>query len=403
MIFGFRVAIRYLLSGGGQTILMVSLVMIGVTAYTFITATVQGVQSNVIDSTLGSSSHVTIEPWDRLPVLIAEAENILPTTVQGQQRDKVITDWKSVLERIEGLPGIVAVSPSVVGSGFAIRGTQLRPISIKGGFTEEVNGIVDLRKDLTAGSFLLDSGGCVIGVTLARKLNLGIGDKFRIQSEKLDIASFQVRGIVYAGTPAFDETNVFVYLPDAQRLLRKTGAITSIETKLYDLWDADKLADRIQDRTGLEAKPWNRENGQIMSLITSQNLATGVIRAFALLSVAVGIASVLNVTVTQKSKEIGILKSMGARGINITSTFVALGGLIGVVGGIFGAILSYASTVLVGGLTKAAPKGTPSFTMDFRPEYIWQAVAVAIVVAMLGAIIPSRKAARLDPVEAIRA
>jgi lipoprotein-releasing system permease protein len=219
----------------------------------------------------------------------------------------------------------------------------------------------------------------------------------------LDIASFQVRGIVYAGTPAFDETNVFVYLPDAQRLLRKTGAITSIETKLYDLWDADKLADRIQDRTGLEAKPWNRENGQIMSLITSQNLATGVIRAFALLSVAVGIASVLNVTVTQKSKEIGILKSMGARGINITSTFVALGGLIGVVGGIFGAILSYASTVLVGGLTKAAPKGTPSFTMDFRPEYIWQAVAVAIVVAMLGAIIPSRKAARLDPVEAIRA
>jgi len=298
MIFGFRVAIRYLLSGGGQTILMVSLVMIGVTAYTFITATVQGVQSNVIDSTLGSSSHVTIEPWDRLPVLIAEAENILPTTVQGQQRDKVITDWKSVLERIEGLPGIVAVSPSVVGSGFAIRGTQLRPISIKGGFTEEVNGIVDLRKDLTVGSFLLDSGGCVIGVTLARKLNLGIGDKFRIQSEKLDIASFQVRGIVYAGTPAFDETNVFVYLPDAQRLLRKTGAITSIETKLYDLWDADKLADRIQDRTGLEAKPWNRENGQIMSLITSQNLATGVIRAFALLSVAVGIASVLNVTVT---------------------------------------------------------------------------------------------------------
>lgn len=393
MIFGIRLAIRYLISGGGQTILMVCLVMIGVTAYTFITATVQGVQSNVIDSTLGSSSHVTIEPWDRLPLLISAGDDVLPMTVKGQQRDKVITDWKSVIKRIEGLPGIVAVSPTVVGSGFAIRGTQLRPISIKGGYTEEMNGIVDLREDLTDGAFQMDSGGCVIGVTLAKKLSLGVGDKFRIQSEKLDVASFQVRGIVYAGTPAFDETTVFVDLYDAQRLLDKTGAITAIEMKLDDLWAAEKLAERIQDRTGLEAKPWNRENGQIMSLITSQNLATGVIRAFALLSVAVGIASVLNVTVTQKSREIGIVKSMGATAINITSTFVALGGLIGVVGGIFGAVLSYASTSVIGSASKAAPKGSPSFSMDFRPEYIWQAVAVAVIVAMIGAIIPARKGA----------
>ena len=402
MKLGFRIALRYVMAGGSQTYLMMALVMIGVTAYTFITATVTGVQKSVIDQTLGSSSHVTVEPYDRLPLVLDSSKEVLPVIIRGQQRDKKISDWKSVMKRIEGLAGITSLSPTVTGSGFAIKGTQSRPISLKGGYTDQLDGIVDVKTSIIQGEFKLDSGRCVIGITLAKKLSLSLGEKVRLQSEKGIIATYQIAGLISKGNPNFDESTVWLDLHDAQRMMELPGAITAIETKLSDIWVADAVARRLSDRTGLDCKPWTRENGQIMTLITSQNLATGVIRAFALLSVAVGIASVLNVTVSQKSKEIGIVKSMGAKANQITATFVILGGLIGFVGGILGAVLTYISTSAIVGATKDLPKGGPTVSMDFRPEYIWQAILVAITVAVVGAIIPARKASRLDPVEAIR-
>lgn len=402
MKLGLRLAFRYVLSGGSQTALMAALVMIGVTAYTFITATVQGVQANVIDQSLGSSSHLTVEPFDRLPQTLNPSAETLVVVQSGNQRDKRISDWQSVMKRMATVPGIIAISPNINGSGFAERGTQIRPITIKGGNADELENIVHMKKNLVAGNFQLSAGRVVLGKTLAGRLSVGVGDRLRLRSEKGVAFEVWINGIVYAGSPNFDDGTVFTSLADAQRLMNLEGGISTIETKVDEIFSADQVAFRVADRTGLRAKPWTEENKQIMTLIQSQNIATGVIRGFALLSIAFGIGSVLNVTVAQKSKEIGIIKGMGGQTGSILSAFVCLGALIGLIGGVSGAGLTYVVMAMIRTALGAAPKGSPTFSMDFRPEFIWQAVVSSLIVASLGAIVPARNASRMDPVEAIR-
>lgn len=401
MRLGFRLGLRYVLAGGTQTLLMMVLVMIGVTAYTFITATVVGVQSSVIDQSLGASSHITVEARERLPLTLEASRGELVVTQTGQQRDKKITDYRSLMERLDANPNLTAVSPVVSGGGFISRGTQSRPITIMGCDAERMEKIIQARKDLELGEFKLEAGDVVLGRTLAKRLNISLGDRVRVNSDKGISADFRVTGVLYKGTPPIDEQNIYVKLEDGQRLLDRVGNISAIETKVADVFTADAIAASL-DMGDLDVKPWTRENTQVLTLIQSQNLATGVIRGFALLSVAFGVASVLNVTVAQKSKEIGILKGMGGRTSTFMVTFISLGGAIGALGGVMGAGLTYLAMAAVKSVSAAAPKGSPSLSMDFRPEYISQAIYLSVIVAMVGAILPSWKAARLDPMEAIR-
>jgi len=404
LIFGFYTALRYVQSGRNQTILMLCLVMVGVTAYTFITATVQGIQSDVIRNSLGSSSHVTIEPFDDLPIVdrTIDRGQVLSTIQTGQQREKKISDWPSEIARLGELPEITVISPAVLGSGFVERGTQSRPVSIRGGEPELMDLIVNIKKDLVEGVFDLSAGKAVIGITLAKKLNVSVSDRVRVISNRGVQTNVQIAGIVYAGNPIADESTIYVTLGDAQRLLRLDGSISAIEVKVKNVFDAAKVAEILRQRVKLKCTPWMENNTQVLTLISSQNIATGVIRAFALLSVALGIASVLNVTVTQKGKEIGIIKSMGAVQSQVLYVFIFLGGFIGLLGGLAGAFLSYVLNAALKVVSANTQKGAPSFATDFQMRQVWEAVIVAVLVAVIGAYIPARKASKLDPVEAIR-
>jgi lipoprotein-releasing system permease protein len=325
------------------------------------------------------------------------------TTLKSGQRPKKISDWTSVVKRSAGLHEINVVSPVIIGSGLANRGQQVRPITIQGGLTAETEGITKLTDDVVSGVFELKTGCAVIGSKLASRLSLKVGDRLTILSETGDQRSLIVRGIVEAGIPRFDEDTVFVELHEAQNMLGKPGYISSLQLKIKDVFAAKDVAARLRDQTGLDAIPWDRENTQLLTMLASQTLATGVVRGFALVSVALGVASVLSVTVTQKSKEIGILKSMGAGAKQVIASFVILGALIGSIGGVGGGAVTFVVVQLVQKASMAAPKGTLRLSLDFQFSYIYQALVVAVIMAASGAIFPARRAARMDPVEAIRA
>jgi lipoprotein-releasing system permease protein len=187
-----------------------------------------------------------------------------------------------------------------------------------------------------------------------------------------------------------------VGLPRAQTLLGLPGAVTEIDLTVHDLFAAKDIATRIARTFGVKAESWMTTNGQLLNALQSQSLSTNIIRLSVALSVALGIASVLAVSVVQRTREIGILRAMGATRARMMSVFLIQGGLLGLVGSMFGALLG-AGAVYV--FDTAGPR---LFPVTVSPWLVPQAMLIATLAGVVAALAPARRAARLDPVEAIR-
>ena len=194
---------------------------------------------------------------------------------------------------------------------------------------------------------------------------------------------------------------MYVGLRTAQTLLDLVGGVSSIDLSLRNIYIAETLAQSIAGETGLQADSWIKTNAQFFTALSSQKISSNVIRFFIALSVAFGIASVLVVSVVQRSKEIGILRAMGATRRQILRTFLLQGGIVGLLGSFLGTALAWLFLALWRAMAKN-PDGTPMFMITVEPELFAIAAAGATLVGILAALMPARRAANLDPVVAIR-
>ena len=190
-------------------------------------------------------------------------------------------------------------------------------------------------------------------------------------------------------------------LHTAQALLGLIGGVTSIDLTVPDIYAAEVVAQAISAATGVEADSWIRTNTQLYIAINAQIVANTSIRFFVGLAIAFGIAAVLIVSVTQKSKEIGILRAMGASRGQIMRVFLLEGGVLGLAGSLFGSLLGAAAIVAWGALVKN-PDGTPLFPLELDPRLFIGAAVLATLTGVVAALAPALRGARLDPVVAIR-
>jgi lipoprotein-releasing system permease protein len=188
----------------------------------------------------------------------------------------------------------------------------------------------------------------------------------------------------------------------AQTLLALPGGASQIDLKVADLFGAEVLARRLEAQTGLTVESWMRTNEQLLAAISAQDISTRTIRAFVILIVAVGIASVLVVWVVQKRREIGILRAMGASRDRVQRVFLLQGAIVAATGSIIGSVLA-AAMLLVFLRVARTPDGAPLFELIAMPPWLYAAAIVgAIAGGIAAAALPARAAARLDPAQAIR-
>ena len=161
------------------------------------------------------------------------------------------------------------------------------------------------------------------------------------------------------------------------------------------------IAQVIQQETGLLAESWITSNAQFFSALAAQSMSNTIIRFFVGLTAALGIASVLVVSVVQKSKEIGILRATGSSRQQILRVFLLQGALMGLAGSVVGAGLGWLFLNAWRGIAKN-PDGTAIFGINFDPMLLVYAAAGATFVGTLAALFPALQAARLDPAVAIR-
>ncbi|MBI1966015.1 MAG: ABC transporter permease, partial [Betaproteobacteria bacterium] len=189
--------------------------------------------------------------------------------------------------------------------------------------------------------------------------------------------------------------------PAAQALLNLPGGVSSLELAIEDLFGAESFAAGLQARVPHEVESWMRANSQLRTALNNQTVMTLLVRFFLALVVAIGVASVLIVSVVQKTKEIGILRAMGASRGRILRVFLAQGALIGASGALLGSACGYLLTAVMSNVVRA-DDGTPIFTAHFDPTLYFYTLLGATVLGLAAAVMPARRAANLDPAQAIR-
>jgi lipoprotein-releasing system permease protein len=232
-------------------------------------------------------------------------------------------------------------------------------------------------------------------------MGMTVGDKLSLTTASGASATLLVRGIFDFGNKGQNQRAVYVALRTAQNLLDLAGGVTSIEANVLDPFAAETAAQTIEAQTGLEADSWIKTNAQFFSAMSAQMLSNTVIRFFVGLTAALGIASVLVVSVVQKSKEIGILRAMGTSRAQVLRLFLLQGALMGLSGSLFGSFLGWSFLQIWRGIAKN-PDGTPMFNIEMEPSLFLIATAAATLVGTLAAVAPARRAATLDPAVAIR-
>jgi lipoprotein-releasing system permease protein len=402
--FEWIVALRFLREGRVQTLFIISGIAIGVGVIVFMSALLAGLQGNFITRVLSAQSHIQLlSPQEVTRPLRQDGEQHLnlPLIQPPLQRMKLIDQWPSVVAQIKTMSDVKVVAPVASGSALVLRGSASRAISVVGMEPESYYRIVDLGAKLLRGTAQLTTSDVLIGTDLATELGVDVGDKLRLSAASGATATLTIAGIFDLGSKGANQRMTYVPLRIAQNLLGMAGGVNGIEVSVFDVYAAERVAQRITAATGVQADSWIKSSAQFFVAISAQTTANTVIRFFVGLSVAFGIASVLVVSVVQKSREIGILRAMGISRGQILRIFLLQGGLLGLSGAVVGSVLGAAGLVLWQSLAKNAD-GTPLFGLVLDPMLFVIALLLASVTGLGAAFAPALRAARLDPVVAIR-
>ncbi len=406
------IARRYLSSRRGArflsliTLIAIGGVLVGVTALIVVTSVMTGLQSELREKILGTNPHI----W-------------LTTYGEAMRMD----DWPQVVERVRQIPGVAAAAPFIhTEVGLRNPGGHAE-FAILRGVDPEAEGepITDIVRQIRAGKFHLgdtESGypPLLVGRGLADRFGLYPGDVVDVISlQGVQVGAlgqlipkmrkFEVAGRFETGMYEYDNKFMYTGLPQAQELTDMGTAVTGLEIRVPDAMQADVVARRIEDTLGFfpyRAEDWKSMNSSLFSALQLEKLAMEIILLLIVVVAAFNIVSTLVMVVADKTREIGILKSMGLTARQVLRVFMLQGLVIGVVGASLGAL---SGLLLIWALDRYQLISIPGdvyfishlpVALDFADISI--ILGLSVLISFFATLYPARQAARLLPVEAIR-
>lgn len=406
MGFEMMLAWRYVVTSRGQTALTVAAVSSAVCLIIFVNCLLEGVQARFIRDLIGAIPHITVKVPDPDPLPLADSDTTrYAVQVEKQLQKRADLKRPQALEAIlAGFPHVIATAPSVGGQAFLTRGARQFGVTVRGAEPVKQEAISHLEEDILAGRWLtIGQNDIVIGYKLAQDTGVMVGDTVTLLSSERVQASFKVAGIYQTGQNQVDGTTVFVTLRAAQRLYATGRDVGSISLKLDDPWQANRVSQMISDSLGLKTESWMVEQGQFVNAFAAQNGTRLMISLFSLAASAFGISSVLIVSVIQRSRQIGILKSMGATDAQILRVFSLQGLFVSLIGALCGAAAGYGLLRFLSMFKQVARFGKSDqlFPAVLEPSVFLAAISAAIIATLAASIVPAWRAAKTNPVEVI--
>lgn len=413
MKYEFLIGFRYLKSKRRQAVIsLITLissggVAVGVMALIVVLSVMSGFERDLRDKILGTNAHV---------VLLRFGEGGVPQV-------------ESLLPRIARLPHVVGAAPFtlhqvMLTSRHGVMGAVLRGID-----PDQERQVTDLARNMKEGTledFHQVAEGIILGKSLAASLGVGVGDPVNVVSPVGGgvtplgmvprVRQFTLVGVFEAGMYEYDAGLAYVPIEAAQAFFRMGQSVTGVEIKLNDIYLAPQVAGQLQEEIGFPfyTRTWMEMNKNLFSALRLEKTVMFVILVMIVLVAAFGIVSTLTMVVMEKTKEIAILKSMGATAAGIMRIFMVEGIVIGTVGTLLGLVGGLLVTANLDSIVSFVERlfGINAFPGDVyfldklphqvnAPDVV-AVMIVSLVISFLATLYPSWQASRLDPVEALR-
>lgn len=405
------IALTHLKFRKRQTLVSVLGVAMGVGFFIAIASLMQGFQEDIVRRVIDNSPHITMKDEfrdpPRQPVEIAFAGGAIALRgVKPKTEIRGIRRAGQVMQALTAWQGLT-VSQVLSGQGFLRYGSKERSATITGIEPDRERLVTRIDKDIVQGSLdaLKTAGnGIILGRGLARRLALEMNDTVTVTSPTGVIMRMKVVGISHTGVLAFDEVNAYVLLKKNQILQGKTNIVNQIRMRADDINQSRALAAKIEARFGYRAESWDEANEGVFGVFFIQNMIMYSVTSAILIVACFGIFNIISTVIFEKTRDIAIMKSMGFAEGDVRSIFLLEGLALGALGAMIGCVLGLSLTYLLS-VIRFKAVGLVEIQQFILKWSVWHYViasGIAMISAVAAAYIPSRRAAKVNPVEIVR-
>jgi lipoprotein-releasing system permease protein len=407
-------AIRHLTSRKKQTFFIILGIVLGTAAYVVISGMMLGFQTFIVDQLVNNDAHVRISSREEVITqekmttnLFQDEKVIWIKSPSGRKDDPYIANPGGWYEKLLKDNEVFAFSEQLQLQVITSHGSLSAAAKLVGAWPEKQLQVTNIQKYMITGRFSSlapNSSRVVIGKGLADRLGLALGDTLLIAPGKFNPVSFKVSGIFLLGVKALDETMMFAALSDVQKISQNPSRITDIAIRLNDVEMAKAKAEDWSFVSNDKIQSWDQANDGILSVFKTQDIVRNFMTISIILVASFGIYNILAMSVTNKKKEIAILRSMGFLPSDIKQIFLSQGLILGLLGGLMGIIIGYFVCRYIGTIEVSANRGIGGKTMMmvYLPSIYIRGMLMALGSALVASWIPARSASKLGPIEIIR-
>lgn len=408
-------ALRQLFSRKRQTLLILLGISFGTMIYVLIAGVQLGFREYIQNELLNNTSHIIIKGREDIIVKKTLTPRFFPdvnflidwiSPPAGKRSESSLENYLGWSERLSNDPEVMAFSPRLSVKAITTYRNSRASLALTGVLPEKHVKVTQLENYMKEGSFkdlIGASNKVILGSGVLETLGARLNDTIFLSTGLGESKPYKIVGVIHFGNPQADDISAFAHLKDVQQINKTPGRISEILVSLYDIDRSFELA-KMWDLYSLDdVEGWEEANLHFMSMIKIQDIVRMIITLSILLVAGFGIYNVLSIMISQKHKEIAILRSIGYGPDKILQLFLTQGLLLGATGGLLGLILGFLLNLYFGSIDIGIEIGDGStLIISYAPSIYLTAFGAALTASFIASYFPARRASELTPIEIIR-
>ena len=406
-----KIAKVHLTSNFRQLFVAILSVSFGISMYVAMNSFMAGVNNIQTEITFTSMSHIKIfnDLSDTITPIAAEPKDentiLMLSNARNIQYTQGIKNADIIKTKLLNMPEIKGVALQLNENVFIRNGVSKTSASLSGIETVNENDLFEIEKYIIEGNLSgLDrrSDGIILGSGLAQKIGVKTGNTVSVTTSEDVSKTFKIIGLLESGSKGTDKTRALISIQTARQLFSKNKSYaTDVLVNTYDYNNARVVAEKVRKLTDYKVASWQEGNGQLVSSSLLRDILAIAVSLTILIVAGFGIYNIMNMTVNEKIKEIAILKAMGFNGKDVIEIFLTQSVAIGLIGGFVGLFLGNSIVQILDTVpfTIASHNTLP---VEYNIKDYILAFSFGTIITLIAGYLPSRKAAKVDPVEILR-